>query len=232
MNGVPDSHQPVARLPHDKALSTRSWDARPEHLTRDIVTDVALECGWGRLIFGQTFATHNDLVAAVSREEAGRRDICLYVREPHVLVSRAPQELFIDPSHTYRLWLSDVAGRTSTAGVIVREIDGLADANAINRLYTAAGMVTAPVDTILANHRTATFVYLVAEDVDTGQIIGTVTGVDHREAFNDPEHGSSLWCLTVDAQASKPGVGSALVVALASDLRDRGRNYQIGRAHV
>ncbi|MEX0591988.1 MAG: N-acetylglutaminylglutamine synthetase [Nitriliruptoraceae bacterium] len=212
-------------FPHDKGLSTRSWDVRPEHLTRDITDDVALECGWGRLIFGQTFTTHNDLVAAVSREEPGRRDICLYVREPHVLVSRAPQELFIDPSHTYRLRLARHEDTSSAPGVIVRDMDGKRDASAINRLYAAAGMVTAPTSTLLDNSQSPVFVYLVAEDADTGRIIGTVTGVDHREAFNDPEDGSSLWCLAVDPQASRPGIGSALVKALATRLRERGRAY-------
>jgi hypothetical protein len=83
---------------------------------------VALECGWGRLLFGQTFASHERLVAEIGREEPGRRDICLYVHEPHVLVSTAPQELFLDPSHTYRLfWTGHDTDRPS-AGVVVREL--------------------------------------------------------------------------------------------------------------
>ena len=31
----------------------------------------------------------------------------MYAREPQVLVALAPAELFIDPSHTYRLRFSD-----------------------------------------------------------------------------------------------------------------------------
>ena len=38
-----------------------------------------------------------------------------------------------------------------------------------------------------------------------------MTGVDHVEAFNDPESGASLWCLAVDPQTNAPGVGEALV---------------------
>jgi GNAT-family acetyltransferase (TIGR03103 family) len=211
---------------HDEGLSTRSWDARPEHLTQDLVPDAALECGWGRLIYGQTFATHDDLVAEVSREEPGRRDICVYVREPHVLVARAPQELFIDPSHTYRRWLhQDLPSRDPMRGVVVRELAGVADADAVNRIYTAAGMVTAPTEVLWANQRTPTFTYLVAEDADSGRIIGTVTGVDHRHAFNDPEDGTSLWCLAVDPQSARPGVGAALVRSLLERYRARGRAY-------
>jgi GNAT-family acetyltransferase (TIGR03103 family) len=216
----------AAKPTHGEGLSTRSWDARPAHLTHDLVPDVALECGWGRLIYGQTFATHDDLVAEVSREEPGRRDICVYVREPHVLVSRAPQELFIDPSHTYRKWLHQhLPTRDPLRGVVVRDLQGVTDADAVNRIYTAAGMVTAPTEILWANQRTPTFTYLVAEDTETGTIVGTVTGVDHRHAFNDPEDGTSLWCLAVDPQTARPGVGAALVRTLLDRYKARGRAY-------
>jgi GNAT-family acetyltransferase (TIGR03103 family) len=208
------------------ALSTRSWEERPEHLARDVERDVALECGWGRLLFGQTFASHDDLVDEIAGEEPGRRDICLYVHEPHVLVSKAPQELFLDPSHTYRLWLDHHdTDRPSPTGVVVRELRDDADAEALNRLLSVNGMITAPSDTLLANARSEVFVYLVAEDQDTGEIVGTVTGIDHRHAFNDPEDGSSLWCLAISPQTSRPGVGRALVCALADRLQARGRAY-------
>jgi GNAT-family acetyltransferase (TIGR03103 family) len=211
---------------HEDGLSTRSWDARPAHLTQELETEVALECGWGRLLFGQTFATHDDLLAEVSREEPGRRDICLYVREPHVFVSRAPQELFIDPSHTYRLWLHNHRpSHQPVPGLVVHDLRDESDADAVNRIYTAAGMVTAPTEVLWANQRTPTFTYLVAQDTETGQIVGTVTGVDHRHAFNDPEDGTSLWSLAVDPQSVRPGIGRALVRTLADRYKARGRAY-------
>ncbi len=210
----------------EEHLSTRSWTPRPSHLTEDIADEVVLECGWGRLVFGQTFPSHDRLVDVLADEEAGRRDICLYVREPHVLVSRAPQELFIDPSHTYRLWLHrHRADADPVRGVVVRAMRDRSDADAINRIYTRAGMVTAPAEVLWANQRTSTFLYLVAEDAETGQVIGTVTGVDHVRAFDDTEGGTSLWCLAVDPQASVPGVGEALVRGLAERFQGRGRGY-------
>ncbi len=211
---------------YGQGLSTRSWGDRPSHLTTDIVADVALECGWGRLVFGQTFASHGELLAAIGREEPGRRDVCLYVREPHVLASRAPEELFIDPSHTYRLWLDGHPPSTDgVTGVIIRDLRDEADADAVTRLYTATRMITAPSDVLVANQGTSVFIHLVAADAETGEVIGSVTGVDHREAFNDPEHGTSLWCLAVDVQTIHPGVGHALVRALADRFAARGRAY-------
>ncbi len=212
--------------PYDQALSTRPWDDQPEHLRGDIRPEVALECGWGRLLFGQTFADHEALVAEVAKEEPGRRDICMYVREPHVAVSKAPQELFIDPSHTYRLWLHTLRpSAESSRGVVVRKMASAADADAVNRIYTETGMVTAPTETLWRNQLTQTFTYLVAEDTESGEVIGTVTGVDHVFAFNDPEGGTSLWCLAVDPQTSRPGVGRALVRTLAERYQGRGRAY-------
>jgi GNAT-family acetyltransferase (TIGR03103 family) len=216
----------TAKPSYDEGLSTRSWGARPTHLVRDLVSDVALECGWGRLLFGQTFADHEALVAEVSREEPGRRDVCMYVREPHVVVSLAPQELFLDPSHTYRMWLH--RHRTAHAhvpGLVIRELRDESDADAVNRLYRLNGMVPAPAATLWANQRTPTFTYLVAVDEDSGEVVGTVTGVDHRHAFNDPEDGTSLWCLAVDPQTTRPGVGRELVRMLLDRFKARGRAY-------
>ena len=222
----PDPVRDGVDSPHEEGLSTRAWGERPDHMLRDLRPDVALECGWGRLLFGQTFASHDDLVAEIAREGPGRRDILLYVHEPHVLVSKAPQELFLDPSHTYRLWLDRHGdGHGPGDGLGVRELRDADDAEALNRLLSTNGMVTAPTATLLDNRRSPTFVYLVAEDEDTGEIVGTVTGVDHRHAFDDTEDGASLWCLAISPHTSRPGVGKALVRTLADRLQARGRAY-------
>ncbi|SCG74278.1 GNAT-family acetyltransferase TIGR03103 [Micromonospora echinaurantiaca] len=190
---------------------------------------VVLDCGWGRLVFGQTFADQAEVADVLRSEAAGSRDICIYLRDPHVLVSRLPDELFIDPSLTYRLSLG--ANRRAAAdppvdlpGVRVRPLRDAADADAVNRIYAANGMVTAPVDVLVANARTDRFLHLVAEAAD-GAIVGTVTGVDHVAVFADPERGASLWCLTVDFNRAPPGTGQALITELASRLVDRGRAY-------
>ncbi|MBW3664107.1 MAG: N-acetylglutaminylglutamine synthetase [Actinobacteria bacterium] len=211
---------------HEHALSTRAWDTPPTRLTEGIETNVTLECGWGRLLFGQTFDDHAELAAALREEEPGRRDVCLYVREPQVLTAFAPQELFIDPSVTFRLWMHHYRSTADPIrGVLIRKLRNREDAEAVNRVYTRCGMVTAPSDLMWENQLTKTFTYLVAEDADTGQVIGTVTGVDHHRAFNDPERGTSLWCLAVDPQADRPGVGQALVRALAERYKAREAAY-------
>src|SRR5690606_23453052 len=86
-------------------------------------------------------------------------------------------------------------------------------------------MVTADPGLMWENQRTRTFTYLVAEDDRTGDIIGTVMGIDHVLAFGDPEGGASLWCLAVDPQTSVPGVGEALARVLAERYIGRGRSH-------
>ncbi|MFP4311826.1 MAG: N-acetylglutaminylglutamine synthetase [Nitriliruptoraceae bacterium] len=214
---VPDS---------ERSRSIRPWDETGGNRDDDVPADVALECGWGRLLFGQTFADHDRLIAEVAREQPGRRDICMYVRDPHVAVAKAPQELFIDPSHTYRLWLHALPRDADPVrGIVVRKMASAADAEAVNRIYTETGMVTAPTEVLWRNQLTQSFTYLVAEDQRSGAVIGTVTGVDHTFAFDDPEGGTSLWCLAVDPSTSRPGVGRALVRTLAERYHGRGRSY-------
>ncbi|BBY25855.1 GNAT family N-acetyltransferase [Mycobacterium stomatepiae] len=183
----------------------------------------------GRLIFGQTFADPDTLAEALRREAPGRRDICIYARESHVVVARAPTELFIDPSHTYRLRFTPEHEKElapSPLGVTVRTLVDPADADAMNRVFVRCGMVPAPVDTIWDNHLHADAVtYLVAVRDEDGEVVGTVTGVDHEMLFSDPEHGSSLWTLAVDPAAGLPGMGEALTRTLAEHFRSAGRAY-------
>ena len=188
--------------------------------------DVAIDLGWGRLVIGRTFTDESELAALLRTEELGQRDICLYHREPHVLVSRVPHELFVDPSHTYRRMLDAPIELRPSPGVRVREMrDDVADADAVNRIFASVGMVVAPVDVLLENNRDPSFVYLISEDVATGQVVGTVAGIDHVEAFGDEENGSSLWTLAVDPQTHRTGVGEDLTRRLLSIVAERGRAF-------
>lgn len=209
-----------------RPLWTQAWTDAPDHLVRDMRRDVSLECGWGRLIFAQTFDSDDDILEVLRAEEAGQRDIAMYVKDPHVLVAGAPDELFIDPSYTYRLELHRYRPRREIIpGVVVRKMGDLRDSHEINRIYAARGMLTADPDLMWDNQRTRTFTYLVAEDGRTGEVIGTVTGIDHALAFGDPEGGASLWCLAVDPQSAAPGVGEALVRVLSERYIGRGRAH-------
>ncbi|MFC3687702.1 N-acetylglutaminylglutamine synthetase [Aquipuribacter hungaricus] len=216
----------VAGLRGRPSITSEPWRAVPEHLRQGMSDDVVVDMGWGRLVFGQTFTAHTGILDVLRAEGSGQRDICIYPPDPQVLVGLAPSELFVDPSYTLRLPLHRYRRQTTPPrGLLVRTVGARDDLVEANRICASVGMVTGDVDTLWANQRTRTFTYLVAQDTTTGQVVGTVTGVDHVLAFGDPEGGSSLWALAVDPQSRQPGVGEALTRTLAQRYQARGRSW-------
>ncbi|MBX3602780.1 MAG: N-acetylglutaminylglutamine synthetase [Rubrivivax sp.] len=205
--------------------SLRHWEAPEDGTARG---PVAVDCGWGRLLLGQTCAEPQALVQALAQESDGRRDVAMYVRDPHVVVALSPQQLFLDPSHTFRLPLRATAVHAPGPAWTVREARP-ADEAAINRILLARGMLPVAAGFAARAAGDERVTLLVAEDplggVDAGGVVGVVTGVDHVRACRDPEGGCSLWGLAVDPQCLRHGVGQALVLALAARYRDAGRWY-------
>ncbi len=214
------------RFERSHSTSLQNWKPVPRPDSERMDTNVALDCGWGRLIVGYTYRDNAELARTLCDEEPGKRDIAIYLRDPHVVISIAPQELFLDPSHTFRLWLDRYhVGAERPQGFIVRRMLSRRDAEAINTLYGRRHMVRTDPEFLWEHRESRILTYLVAEDLRSGAVIGTATGVDHREAFSDTENGASLWCLAVDPQAPHPGVGEALVRQLAGHYLTRGRAF-------
>ena len=186
---------------------------------------VAVHCGWGRLLIGHTFPDPVTLAEELLNEQPGERDIALYVAAPQQVLAQSPQQLFLDPSDTLRLWFTDYRQATRVfRGFRIRRAQSEADWNAINTLYLSRSML--PIDpTLLTSRHDGGPVYWMAEDEDSGAVIGSVMGLNHHTAFNDPENGSSLWCLAVDPLCSRPGVGEVLVRHLAEHFMSRGLSY-------
>lgn len=185
--------------------------------------NVIVHCGWGRFIVGHTFEDDATLAEAVIAEANGERDIALYVSRPQVVLNHAPQQLFLDPSDTLRIWMNEYLPRGSSLHhVRVRRAVNAADAQAINGIYKKRHMMPIAADHIVRHRNSKRLLYLVAEETSTGHIIGTVMGINHRELFNDPCNGSSLWCLAVDPLCKVPHVGEALVRYLVEYMQTRG----------
>lgn len=217
----------LSLIPAGGALSGSAVPAArwPEPAVRPR-SEVTVDCGWGRLILGQTFGDPAGIVAALRAEGPGRRDIAAYITDPHVMLALAPQELFLDPSHTFRLDLAAASpDERVPVGFTVKPLETAAQIHEVNRIYAARGMLPAPDDFLLAHRNSPHLTYLIAVDGQDGSVIGTVGGIDHAEAFGDPENGSSLWCLATDPQAAYPGVGECLVRAMADNFKMRGRAF-------
>ena len=214
------------RLERITSPTLKNWQPPAGPMVDQINENTVVDMGWGRILFGHTFQSNDQLFEVMSREKSGQRDIAFYLRDPHVLLSKGPDQLFLDPSHTYRLWMHDYrAHRQPLNPISVRRIHNQDDANAINYIYETRQMVTCAPEFMSGRYVSRSKVYFVAEQAPDNRIVGTVTGLDHVNVFNDPENGASLWCLAVDPQADMPGVGEALVRHLIEYFQTRGRNY-------
>jgi GNAT-family acetyltransferase (TIGR03103 family) len=188
--------------------------------------NVILDCGWGRLMYAPSFDSPKHLAEELLREQSGKRDIALYVEAPQILLAEAPANLFLDPSLLYRRRLSiDAPAEGPAPGMVIRRLTTRADIAAMNRLYTMRGMVPLEPRTVWMQRDSDALIYLIAEDERSGEVIGSVMGIDHTLAFGDGGGGTSFWCLVVDPQTSRSGVGKSLVNALIEVFTERGRQY-------
>lgn len=188
--------------------------------------DAIVHCGWGRLIGGHTFNDSTAIAQALLQETPGERDIAFYLDKPHVVVSHAPQQLFVDPSETFRLALNTYAPqRARRQGFAIRRLRSRADVAAINAIYRARRMVPVDPARVWGERGDRTTVYVLAEDRQSGEVLGVAMGLDHADAFGDTNGGSSLWALAVAPQASHPGIGEALTRYLAELFIARGRAF-------
>lgn len=214
-----------ARITRLASPSLHAW-ARPPYLPDGVRAEAWVDCGWGRVIFGQTFTNHDGLISLFAAEPPGRRDVGIYVWEHHVLLGLAPELLFVDPSVQYRLWLYRYRfPKRRPGGFYIRPLASREDAAAQNRIYEASGMLTADPDVILANQRGSTMSYFLAVDGKAGDVLGTITCIDHCAAFGDPDNGASFWCLAVKPGRRTAGLGKALVRHAAEYFKARGREY-------
>lgn len=205
-------------------MSLRHWQNPGEELQR-AARDAVVDCGWGKLLFAQTFRQSGDLIRQLCQEATDKRNVAFYVRNPQVAISIAPQEVFLDPSLTYRLWLDRKMTKREFVGIHIRTLNNHAEVETMREIFLQRGMIPPDTDFVMAHRDSGILRYLVAVEDSSGKVVGSVTGVDHAEAFNDPENGSSLWALSVDSKCQVPGVGEALVRSLSDHFRSTGRAF-------
>jgi len=186
---------------------------------------VIVPCGWGRLIFAHTFPDAREVARELLAESPGTRDIAFYVVDPQIVLNTAPRDLFMDPSHTYRL--SFEAYRPATGTSLPVKIGVLEEASAlteINRIYRSHQMVEIESGAFAELRADPRVSYFLACSPEDGRVLAVALGVDHKVAFNDLENGCSLWSLAVDPQATVPGLGEVMVRHLVEHYAARGRS--------
>jgi GNAT-family acetyltransferase (TIGR03103 family) len=214
------------RVDRQGAPTLRSHDVPARPRGERMTQNASIDCGWGRLIFAHTFDDNEKLAEAICDESSGKRNIALYIKDPQVVLALRPQQLFLDPSHTYRLWFHNYPGaRIQPRAFAIRRMQDRRDAKAVSQLLSSRGMVPPEPEFLSERIASRELTHFVAVDTSSSRIIGCVMGVDHKRAFDDIENGSSLWALAVDSRAGLPGVGRALAAYLADHYCARGRDY-------
>ncbi|MCB9091488.1 MAG: N-acetylglutaminylglutamine synthetase [Halobacteriovoraceae bacterium] len=209
-----------------RSSSVENWLDPDESYQKNIKHDKYLQLGWGKLIFANTYQNLEKFIEELKIEAPDQRNIAFYTIDPHVVVSLAPNEVFLDPSHSFRIPFENYqpARRTNTR-LFVRRLTKKKDLEAVNRILLSRNMVPLKSSMVLEQRNSKEILYLVAESTKTGDIVGFVNGVDHYEAFNDPEKGTSLWSLAVDPKSALPGIGEALTRYLIEYFIARKRSY-------
>ena len=208
----------------ENSPSLKSWGASVDLPKNDVV----IECGWGRLIFAHTFKYSRKAAELLKKETPNKRDIAFYVRDPHVVVAYDPQNLFINPSYTYRLALKEYKPPRKKKGAFsIRRLDTKSDEEieGMNRIYKTRDMLPIEQDFLRKSYNKRKYLtYWVAVDEETDEVIAACLSIDHKKAFDDPENGVSLWSVAVDPQISHPGIGIGMVHHVARHFKKVGRS--------
>lgn len=189
----------------------------PEHAA-------VISVGWGRLLFAHTFPDAVTVAETLLQERPEKRDIAFYVTDPQLVLAEAPQDLFLDPSTTYRLDLNAWSPPGREHQFRIAPIEHKEDLDEVNRIYAAQGMVALDADEVWRTRDDGRFDYRVAHECESDRIVGVALEVDHSLCFDDLLNSCSLWALAVDPQAESPGVGQAIVADIASRMKARGRD--------
>lgn len=215
------------RIEKHYGQSIRNWEKIKTPTTKQMIQNSFTDMGWGWLVFAHTFDSNDKIVETMCSHGDDSRDIAMYVIDPHVIVSMAHDKLFIDPSHTYRLWNYDYRydNQKPNSAFSINRLSTEDEARQVNAIYEKCHMKGADPKFLLDKHANKLRSYFIAKKRSDDQVIGIVTGIDHVKAFNDPENGSSLWSLAVDPQAGIPEVGISLVRQLTAHYFTKGRAF-------
>ena len=191
--------------------------------------DVVLELGWGRLVFGQTFA---DLRRA--RRRAARRGARRAATSASTRATRTCWSAWRPTSCSSTRATPTGCGCTdrdepapASAGFSVRPLRRRRRTPTRSTASTCAtGWCPRRSRCMWDNQRTRTrSTYLVADATTTGKIVGTVTGVDHarRSATRRTARACGAWPST--RRRARPAPARRWCASLAERYRARGRAY-------
>ncbi len=175
-----------------------------------LIENKSLDCGWGKLLFGETYSKTEKSVADLKKERKKERNILFYPLDPQIILTQYPQDFFLNPAFTYKIDLQSFSLRRSARSTFsIRKAESVDDVNALNEVYEKMKMQ--PLRKNWWETKDEAITLYIVEDNENSEILGGVMIIDHVHAFKDAKKSVSLWSLVVSSDARYPGIGKALM---------------------
>jgi GNAT-family acetyltransferase (TIGR03103 family) len=188
----------------------------------DIIENKFLDCGWGKILFGETYNSAEKVAIDLKKEKKKERNILFYPLNPQILLTNYPQDFFLNPAYTYKIDLTSIIyKRSGKVDFSIRKADCEKDIEDLNRVYEKMKMQPLR-QNWLENKGYAIEVFIV-EDNETLEVLGGAIIVDHFIAWKDIKKSVSLWSLVVNVHAKYSGIGKKLLKFIIQEYKKKKR---------
>ncbi|HID92262.1 TPA: GNAT family N-acetyltransferase [Candidatus Gracilibacteria bacterium] len=172
--------------------------------------NIIVDCGWGKLLFGETFSNIKKTITELKKERKIERNILFYPLEPQLIMTSNAADFFLNPAYIYKLDIEKFSNRrVLRTTFIIRKADTEFDIEELNKVYIKMKMLPLRKNWFAKKHESIT-VYVV-EDKKTKEIYGGLMLLDHVSAFKDDKKSTSIWSVVVSSIAPYTGMGKALM---------------------
>ena len=172
--------------------------------------NVSVDCGWGKLLFGETFSETKKTITELKKERKTERNVLFYPLDPQLMMTSNAQDFFLNPAYIYKLDLHIFSDRKiSRTTFSIRKAETQEDIDALNAIYIKMHMLPFRKNWFEEKHESLS-VYVV-EDKKTKEIYGGMMMIDHVSAFEDEKKSTSVWSVVISSSAPYSGMGKALM---------------------
>jgi len=184
--------------------------------------NVSLDCGWGKLLFGETFFETKKTITELKKERKAERNVLFYPLDPQLMMTSNAQDFFLNPAYIYKLDLKNFSERKISRGTFsIRKAENQEDIDALNNVYIKMKMLPLRKNWF-AEKPDAISIYVV-EDKKTKEIYGGMMLIDHVVAFQDEKKSTSIWSVVVSSSAPYTGMGKALMKYAIKEAKKKKR---------
>ena len=175
-----------------------------------MIENAILDCGWGKLLFGETFFETKKTISELKKERKTERNILFYPLDPQLMMTSNSADFFLNPAYVYKLDIKNVLNRKiSRATFVVRKAETEKDIEDLNKIYVKMHML--PLRKNWFSKKDESITVYVVEDKKTKEIYGGMMLIDHVSAFKDEKKSTSIWSVVITSSAPYSWMGKALM---------------------